>query len=251
VDQNNGRVDGFCIVQPAVTPATRSVVDGASVTFTVDPGCAWALRYQWLKDSIRLTDGGGVSGATQAVLTLAGVAAADSGNYAVEVSIATGTATSDPARLTVIVRPAIVRGPADGTAAAGADVTFSVVATGSAPLLYQWSHNGVPLAGENRSDLVLAKVSAAANGVYTVRVSNAAGEASASARFAVAEAPTLSARLAPGAEPALSWTNPFYVLESAPAVAGPWAILSRVSPFAVPADAIARTAEQYYRLVRE
>jgi hypothetical protein len=96
---------------------------------------------------------------------------------------------------------------------------------------------------------VLSDVTSAANGVYTVRVTNSVGQASASARFAVVETPAVSAGLTPGGDLVLSWNNPFYALQSAPTVNGPWAISSQTSPFTIPAEAIAQTGAQYFRLV--
>jgi sugar lactone lactonase YvrE len=248
---NNARVDGGCIPDPTVVPSATSVVDGVSVTFSVDPGCAQSWRFQWLRDSKPLTDGGGVSGATQPTLTLMNVTASVTGDYAVALSNASGTVLSDPVRLTVTDRPTIVQAPTDRTAPAGTDVTLGVVASGSPPLSYQWSHNGTALTGETRSELVLARVTAAANGIYTVRIANAAGEIAASARFAVSESPTLNVSLSPASGLAIAWNDPFYRLESAPLVTGPWSPISSPSPFAVPADALARSTAEYFRLVRE
>lgn len=71
--------------------------------------------------------------------------------------------------------------PSSQTAAAGSTVTFSVAATGSAGLTYQWQFNGAPLAdggsisGAKSSRLTLASVQPANDGAYTVAVTAPAG----------------------------------------------------------------------------
>ena len=61
--------------------------------------------------------------------------------YIVRVSNSAGVIDSVAARLTVVVPatiPVIVNQPVSQTVASGSAVTFSVVASGTAPLSYQW-----------------------------------------------------------------------------------------------------------------
>lgn len=83
-------------VLPVITtqPLGRTVNAGASVTFTVT--ASGADSYQWYKDGVP------VALATNASLTLAGVAAADAASYTVAVGNATGTVTSNAAILAVV-----------------------------------------------------------------------------------------------------------------------------------------------------
>lgn len=71
--------------------------------------------------------------------------------------------------------PQISGQPASVTAVAGTNVTFSVAASGSAPLSYRWHKGGLPIAGATNSSLQLSAVTSASAGDYTVTVSNAAG----------------------------------------------------------------------------
>lgn len=71
--------------------------------------------------------------------------------------------------------PNITEHPADQTANLGADVSMTVVASGTAPFSYQWSKDGNDLDGKTSATLNLASVSTADEGSYSVRVSNAAG----------------------------------------------------------------------------
>ena len=82
--------------------------------------------------------------------------------------------------------PGIASQPESQTVSAGTNVTFTVEATGSIPLGYQWRLNGTNLAGATTASLSLTNVQAANAGAYDVVVSNPAGLAtSAPATLAV------------------------------------------------------------------
>lgn len=74
--------------------------------------------------------------------------AADDGVYSVAISNAAGATNSSLARVRVVpAPPAIAMNPLSLTVLAGTNVTFSVAATGSAPLSYQWYFDTRALAG--------------------------------------------------------------------------------------------------------
>ena len=82
--------------------------------------------------------------------------------------------------------PAITSQPDSQTVSAGSNVTFTVGASGSNPLGYQWRFNGTNLAGATTLSLSLTNVQTASAGAYDVVISNAAGlAASAPATLAV------------------------------------------------------------------
>jgi hypothetical protein len=87
--------------------------------------------------------------------------------------------------------PAIVTQPQDHTGFTSGSVSFSVAATGSCELSYQWYFNGSTLlAGETSSTLTLHNIQAANAGNYSVTVSNIAGIVpSASAKLLVVAPP--------------------------------------------------------------
>jgi hypothetical protein len=102
---------------------------------------------------------------------------------------ACGIAGTPPTEKTA---PAITQQPANQSVAVGQNATFSVVASGSAPLSYQWYLGGA-VAGTNASAFTVSQVTAAQNqsAVYVV-VSNPYGSVnSASAQLAVAAAQTV------------------------------------------------------------
>jgi len=57
----------------------------------------------------------------------------------------------------------------------GANVIFTVQATGSQPLIYQWSFNGVTIPGTTTDTLTISQAQLTDAGNYTVVVSNAIG----------------------------------------------------------------------------
>jgi glucose/arabinose dehydrogenase len=78
--------------------------------------------------------------------------------------------------------PSITTPPQDQTTAIGQPATFSVVASGSMPLTYQWQRNGSDIAGATGSTYTLSSATAADNGSqFRCVVSNAVGSVTSSA----------------------------------------------------------------------
>ena len=177
------------IVSPSIVtpPQSRTAVVGNTVTFSVTASGTAPLLYQWFWNSSLL------AGQTNASLALSPVQSSQAGNYLVRVSNAGGSVDSAPASLTVWTPVAIVAQPASQNTLASSNVTFSVVASGSTPLAYQWYFNGSAMSGKTNSSLTLLNVQKAQSGQYYAVVSNPAGFTnSAVAQLAVNSRPTLS-----------------------------------------------------------
>jgi glucose/arabinose dehydrogenase len=92
--------------------------------------------------------------------------------------LARGSGTIFRITYTANQAPSIGTHPASQTVAAGQPITFSVGASGTAPLAYQWQRNGVDIAGANSSSYTIAAVAPGDNGAkFRVVVTNSFGSA--------------------------------------------------------------------------
>jgi uncharacterized delta-60 repeat protein len=155
-------------------PASLTKSAGTTAAFGVDAVGSGPLSYQWSKDGGNLADGGNVSGVATARLSLSNVLGGDAGAYSLVISDAAGSVTSLVATLTVI-DPVINFQPFSQAKNAGDSVTFSVAATGTAPLSYQWRKEGGLLAGATQSSLTLSNLQSSDAWSYDVVVSSAWG----------------------------------------------------------------------------
>jgi hypothetical protein len=89
------------------------------------------------------------------------------------------TSTLDNVRVTIVPpvtnAPTITLQPQSQTVNVGSNVTFTVGATGTGPLSYQWEFNSANIAGATNSSLSLLNVQTNNSGVYGVTVSNPGG----------------------------------------------------------------------------
>ncbi len=174
VTSNTATLTVNAAIAPAITtqPAAQTVTAGSAAAFSGTATGTAPLAYQWLKNGVP------ISGATAATYTLVAAQLTDAGTYQLVVTNGVGSISSNGVSLTVNsapVAPVITTQPAAQSVLAGASATFSVVATGTAPLVYQWRKNGVVIPSATSSTLVLASITSADAAEYTVIVSNAAG----------------------------------------------------------------------------
>ncbi len=90
-------------IPPTITqqPASQSVEEGETVTFSVHATGTSPFSYQWRRNGVNLSNGGSVSGATTATLRLANVTPAQAGTYSLTVSNAAALVVSSNAVLTI------------------------------------------------------------------------------------------------------------------------------------------------------
>ncbi|MFZ0828064.1 MAG: immunoglobulin domain-containing protein [Verrucomicrobiia bacterium] len=177
-------------IPPAITlqPTNQTVGAGSTITFVVTATGTAPLSYQWQVDETNLlVDGGQISGATTNVLTITNVQTTNIGNYTVTITNAGGSVTSTNALLTVTnIPPAIIVQPTNQTAGLGSTVTLTVLATGTAPLSYQWQMNetnlvdGGQFSGSISNILIISNVQLTNDGTYTVTITNLAGSVTSS-----------------------------------------------------------------------
>ncbi len=169
-------------VAPAITtqPQSQTVTAGQTATFSVGASGTAPLSYQWKRNGTAIT------GATSASYTTPATVQTDNGaSFTVTVSNGAGSVTSSAAMLTVnpaAVAPAITTQPQSQTVTAGQTATFSVGASGTAPLSYQWKRNGTAITGATSASYTTPATVQTDNGAsFTVTVSNGAGSVTSSA----------------------------------------------------------------------
>jgi len=158
--------------------STQTVLVGANATLSVTGAGTPAPTYQWYKGTTALT------GKTTASLTLSNVQLVDAGSYKVTLTNSAGSVTSNTSTLTVnspVILPAITTQPESlPIVREESAITLSVVATGTAPLTYQWYKGTTALAGKTASSLTISSAKTTLSttpdtGVYTVKVTNSSG----------------------------------------------------------------------------
>ncbi len=168
-----GQSGGFNVdsVAPVILtqPTNQTLPVGATAIFAVTATGLPPLTFQWSVNGTNLANG------TNATLILTNVQIAESGSYSVVVSNTNNIAISSNAVLTVGYPPAIAVQPSSQEVPQGTNVLFTVTATGTAPLSYQWSFNGAALAQAANSSLSLTNVQGANIGSYSVLISSPFG----------------------------------------------------------------------------
>ncbi|GAB5561519.1 MAG: hypothetical protein SynsKO_31660 [Synoicihabitans sp.] len=161
----------FVLIPPFEDEATV----GELVEIGVYAGGEAPLSYQWQRN------GSNIPGATSPLLSIPSATLGDTAEYRVVVSNSRGSITTAAASITVTpaaVAPAITTQPSSVSVFSGDRATFTVVATGTAPLSYQWyeglsSDTTVPVSGATSPSLITDALSTSTS--YWVQVSNGQG----------------------------------------------------------------------------
>ncbi len=168
---------------PSITtqPVSQTVTVGQSATFNVGATGSTPMTYQWMEN------GNPVSGATSSSYTTPSETTADNNaQFSVMVANGIGSTISTSAILTVTAAtgtptsaaPSITTQPASQTVTVGQSATFSVAATGTAPMTYQWMKNGTPISGATSSSYTTpSETTADNNAQFSVMVANGIGSA--------------------------------------------------------------------------
>ena len=153
----------------SISPASPSVYAGSPITFTANTQGATPLKLQWYYIDTS-SSSNNIPGATNSTYTIASALLADNGyQFGVNVYNAYGTNTA-AVTLSVQNGPAYLGGdisPLYGEAYAGAPVTYTVGASGSLPISYQWLVDGVAVAGATNASYTAAAIC----GTHTIQAS--------------------------------------------------------------------------------
>src|SRR5438132_52865 len=165
-------------------PASTAVGEGQSASFEAAADAFPAATVQWQKSTNGGTTWSNIAGATAAKFTIASTKTSENGNeFRATFKNVAGTATSEPATLTVHKAPAITKQPANTTVNEGENAIFESTASGFPAPTVQWElstdSGGTwnPIAGANSTQLAVANANFSENGYqYRARFTNAAGE---------------------------------------------------------------------------
>lgn len=127
------------------------IVQASTVTFNATAGTTYRIAVDGFNNIVQNTED---------------TAGADNGGITLNLVFG-GTVTG--------TAPVITAQPSNFTVNSGGSASFSVTATGTEPLSYQWNFNTNPIAGATNSTLSLSGVTTGQAGTYTVSISNSAG----------------------------------------------------------------------------
>ena len=175
---------------PAIAnPPVAQAVNPDGTAFLSVGAVGTNLSYQWFKDGAPLEDGGNISGATAAILTITDATLADDADYHVEVTGGSPetTVASTAVRLRVLGAPEIATPLADQAPALGGTVVLEPEIYAATPATYVWTRNGVVIqnggrySGAGTARLVIQGANGADSGVYLLTITNDYGSETTSA----------------------------------------------------------------------
>jgi hypothetical protein len=158
-------------------PSSRTVTAGQTASFGVTASGSGTLSYQWKRN------GAAIAGATTASYTTPATTSSDSAaQFSVTVTNSIGSVTSASATLTVTAPPVISSQPASQTVSVGQTAAFSVTASGTGTLAYQWKKNGGAISGATLASYTTPAAVASDNGAsFTVTVTGTSGSVTSNA----------------------------------------------------------------------
>ncbi len=157
----------------SATTGNQTKCAGSSVTFSVT--ASNATGYQWRKNNVD------IGGATSSSYTIDPISAGDAGSYTCRVSNACDNVTSTAATLTVNPVTTISSQSSAMDRCVGTSATFSVTATGTGTLTYQWRKAGNDIGGATSSSYIINSVVQGDAGSYDCVVTSSCGTATSTA----------------------------------------------------------------------
>lgn len=167
------------VIAPSIAalPATASILYGGYFSVSATVSGTSPITLQWFKN------GNPITGANSSFYSKSNCTTSDGGNYHLTATNSAGSASSSVLVLTVapVIAPTIVNQPAAVTVSRNYSANFSVSATGSPTLTFQWFKNGQAITGATSSSYYISSASAGNSGSYTVRVTNDGGSVTSNA----------------------------------------------------------------------
>jgi len=152
-------------------PMGSTIVEKSTIELMVVAIGTAPLRYQWRKN------GSNIVGETNSKYKISSAQLTDVGNYDVIVSNDTSSAISNKAILNVnaLISPIITKQPVSLNVNNGDKAEFSVIATGTLPLNYQWEKNGINIDGATSDKYIINSVTSEDIAKYDVKINNIVG----------------------------------------------------------------------------
>jgi hypothetical protein len=182
--------------EPRITtqPLSVSVNEGDAINLTTTADSLDSKgntsTYTWYNGKSTVKDGGGVSGAKTANLTIATASAESSGSYYCSIKNGIGTVKSKSAKVSVLLTPYSSKILKSLSLAEGKTATFSASIQGGKPITFKWQKDGVDISGETKNKLSRRGVKASDSGTYSIIATNPAGSLTLSVELTVAAAAT-------------------------------------------------------------
>jgi alpha-tubulin suppressor-like RCC1 family protein len=165
---NSIALTGVIAPQQVQPPMDITVAVGGSALFKAGILGSYPLSWQWQ------CNGTNVPSPNGSVLLLTNVQFSQAGQYWLLASNVNGGMQSSPAQLNVV--PLIITAqPTNLLLYVGDSTVLSVAAQGAQPFSYQWSSNGVAIAGETNATFAMNNVTTNLTAGYAVTVSNLYG----------------------------------------------------------------------------
>ena len=161
---------------PQITqhPLSKKKNPGISITFSITVSGMPPVSYQWLKD------GAPINNAVADSYTIDSISENDEGYFTCRVTNDAGSLVSNAAKLSVNDPPNIFRHPLSQTRNPETSVTFSVIASGTPPISYQWMKDESLIDNAIAESYTIDSVSKTDEGTFVCRVTNKAGSISSS-----------------------------------------------------------------------
>lgn len=152
------------------TPENETAINpNASVTFAANYVAGLEpFTYRWRRNGVT------IQGATGSSYTIASAKQSDEASYDCVITNTYGSFTTPASLLRVNDPVVILASPVSRAANLDEEVTFTVGAAGTRPLVYQWRKNGSALLGETGPSLSFT-VETTSGGLYDVVVGNVVG----------------------------------------------------------------------------
>jgi hypothetical protein len=189
---------------PLITssPAGVTTNSGSTVVLNVSAsvqqnayGAALSQGYNWYKNGSPVFSQNIIGTNVSTGLTIGGATTSDSGTYTVVVTNYWGSITSATAIVTISSPPTVTSQPSSKSSLVGQNATFSVTASGTAPLTFHWNKNNSPLSdvgaytGTSTGTLSLTSLTANEGASYSVTVSNVSGSTNSNPALLVVATP--------------------------------------------------------------